>query len=73
MESNSISNFEIKKGVKTVIEFQYSYRYYIETIGGTIIEGVATTNTPLEITASNDIKEMKIIVTENDIKPLRLV
>lgn len=73
METNSTSNFEIKKGVKTVIQFQHSYRYYIETIGGTIIEGKTTANTPLEITASNDIKEIKIIVTENDIKSLRLV
>lgn len=68
---NSNGSFEIKSGVKCVLNYKRPYRYVIETIGGTIIEGTATPNTPLEITPGLDIKDIKIIIDEE--QPIRLV
>jgi hypothetical protein len=73
IKPHSTGSIEIKPGVRTIIKTKKSFKFTIETIGGTIIEGTATANTPLAITPSNDIKNINIILDEDNIKPIRLL
>ncbi|MDP3183590.1 MAG: hypothetical protein Q8M54_12355 [Desulfobaccales bacterium] len=73
IEPESIGKIEIKPGVRTVIRTKQSFKFVIETIAGTIVEGTATANTPLAITPSNDIKNINIILDEDTVKPISLV
>ncbi len=74
IEPNScVPAFQIKKGVKNRIELNRSYSYRVVTTGGTIIEGTATINTPLEITPADDIKDVRLIITDKDVSAIHVV
>jgi hypothetical protein len=73
IEPGSTGTLQIDTGTRTVIKTKQSFKYVIETNGGSIIEGTVTANTPLVITPSTDIKNINIILDEDSNKPIGLV
>lgn len=73
IEPYSTDALEIKVGVTTAIRMNQSFRFVIETRGGTVIEGTVTANNPLEITPSTDIKKIDLIIDKDHTRNLLLV
>ena len=69
----SSETIKIDIGVRRVIRTNKSFKYVIETFGGSIIEGTVTANTPIAITSQGDIKNVNIIIDDDSAKPVSLV
>lgn len=73
IEIGESTSVDIEYGVKNIFKTNVLYKYIIETTGGSIIEGFATPNDPLEITPGSDIKSIKAFLTDRAFIPLHLL
>jgi hypothetical protein len=73
IENGDSFDVVILYGVKNILKINLPYKYIIETTGGSIIEGFATPNDPLEITPGSDIKSFTVVLIDKTFTPLHLI
>jgi len=64
---------QIAQGERTTVNMNLPYKFIIETVGGTVIEGTAVANAPLTVTFHGDITRFDITLDKDSITPLHLV